>query len=227
MKAVVLLSAGRHPVSGWAMPVGVELQAVALALGLGAEVTGLYAGPDDESVRDALGHGLRRIVRLDVPADQDPLPALHAALLAMAPDLVLAGRRGVGGEESGMLPYRLARALGWPMAADAAGLDEGFTVLQALPRGARRRLVLAGPALITVHDAAPPPLPFVHMARATSEVVVQPGLPGPEWETPETAPYRRRPRVIGPAGAPAAAGVVMLNPAPEDAAAAILAALTN
>ncbi len=143
MRAVVLLSAGLHPVSGQPAPVPVEAQAIRLALGLGAEVSGLHAGAEEVPIRDHLGRGLQEIALLPLPASGDPLDVLTEALHAGAPDLVLAGRRGSGGTDSGLLPYRLARALAWPVVADAAALgrdDDLLAVEQALPRGRRRRV---------------------------------------------------------------------------------------
>jgi electron transfer flavoprotein beta subunit len=70
------------------------------------------------------------------------VPALVAAVMDDPPDFVIAGRRAEGGAGTGMVPYAVAAALGWPIAADAVALrpvrDEGAAALeveQALPRG--------------------------------------------------------------------------------------------
>ena len=243
MKAVVLLSAGLHPVSGQPAPVPVEAQAVRLALALGAEVTGLHAGAEEVAIRDHLGRGLKEIALLPLSAGGDPLPVLAEALHAAAPDLVLAGRRGSGGTDSGLLPYRLARALSWPVVADAAALgrdDDILAVEQALPRGTRRRVRVRLPCVVTVHPAAPPPLPFAFAAARRGRVTRHPGLATPRSlvEDLEERPYRRRPRLLGAAPGGSAAdrlraateaasggGQLLVNPPPEIAAAEILAFL--
>jgi electron transfer flavoprotein beta subunit len=224
MKAIVLLSAGIHPRSGAPMPVPVELQAIALAHRFGCHVTGLHAGPSSAVVADCLGHGLARIIHLRIAADDDPLAALRAEIADQAPDLVLAARRGQGGADSGLLPYRLAKACGMPIAADAVALEAGGVVVQALPRGAKRRLVLRLPAVLTVHDSAPPPLPFVYRQRLAGEIFEKPGIsaPAPAFAY-EDRPYRRRPKLIGDSSAQrSAGGRLMVHPTQEEAAAAIL-----
>ena len=96
MRAGVLLSAGRHPVSGRPAPVPVEAQAVRLALALGADVTGLHAGAEEAPIREHLGRGLQEAVLVPLPADGDPLPALVEAEFPVRPD-----RRGVFGHSMG------------------------------------------------------------------------------------------------------------------------------
>lgn len=249
MKIALLLSAGRHKVSGRPAPVPVELQALRLAVELagssGGTVTGLHAGPDIGPLTDALGHGLGRLVHLRGAEADDPLPALAAALGEGGYDLILAGRTGQGGEDSGLLPYTLARALGRPLLADAAALAPGaepgtLGVEQALARGARRRLLVRLPALVTVHPAAPPPLPFAFAALRRGRVETRDALPAtPAPRTIEERPYRPRPKLIAKAAAGASAqerlkaateaasggGKLLVDPSPEEAAREILAHL--
>lgn len=245
MRIAVLLSAGRHPVSGRPSPVPVELQAVRLARDLGV-AEGLHAGPDAAAIADALGQGLGRIVHLALPADADPLESLAAALARDAPALILAGRAGQGGEDSGLLPYALARRLGLPIVADAAALRAGeapdtLVVEQALARGARRRVTVRLPAVVTVHPAAPAPLAYAFGAARRGIVETRPGLSGSIAPVPgiEEKPYRARPKLIAKAGAGASAaerlkaateaasagGRLLVDPAPEEAAREILAHL--
>lgn len=115
MRIAVLLSAGRHPVSGVVVLPRLEAQAIRIATGLaqacgvrdGLEAPyGLHAGPDAAAIADALGQGLARIEHIALGEDADPVPALAIRLAATAPDLVLAGRRGQGGGESGSFPTR-------------------------------------------------------------------------------------------------------------------------
>nr|GFC72414.1 hypothetical protein [Tanacetum cinerariifolium] len=60
-----------------------------------------------------------------------------------------------------MLPYLLAEKLGWPLVvgmAEVESMSNGTAqVLQALPRGQRRRLKVRLPFLATVDNAAPKP----------------------------------------------------------------------
>lgn len=241
MRITVLLSAGRHPVSGRACPVPVELQAIRLARSLDADMTGLHAGPGVAAVHDALGHGLPRIHHLELPDESDPLDSLATALESDAPDLILAGRCGQGGEDSGLLPYVLARRLGRPIVADAVALHEGkdgkLIVEQALPKGARRRVTVQLPAVVTVHPAAPAPLPFAYGAarRGVVETRVGVGAPAAAREIEERI-YRKRPKLIAKAAAGASAadrlkaateaasggGRLLVDPAPDEAAREII-----
>lgn len=245
MKIAVLLSAGRHPVSGKPAPVPVELQTIRLAASLGAEVTGLHAGPDATPLKDTLGYGLPRLLHYRLDAGDDPMASLAAALREGAYDLVLAGRAGQGGEDGGLLPYALATALNLPIIADATALNEGsqpgtLNLEQALPRGARRRLVIRLPALVTVHPAAPAPAPFAYAAVRRGSVETRPGIASPRAESAlEERTYRPRPKMIAKAAAGASAaerlkaatqsssggGRLLVDPAPEDAAREILAHL--
>lgn len=245
MKITVLLSAGLHPISGRPCPVPVELQAVRLGVDLGGEIVGLHAGPDAAMLRDALGHGLPRLDHIAVPEGSDPTPSLAAKLRDIGPSLILAGRMAQGGEDTGTLPYTLARALGLPIVADAVALYPGpedgtLTVEQALPKGARRRVVVKLPAVVTVHPAAPAPLPFAFAVARRGMIETAPGLNAPLPETAiEQRPYRKRPKLIATSAAGASAadrlraatqtasagGRLMVAPAPEQAAREILAHL--
>lgn len=253
MRIALLLSAGRHRVSGRPAPVPVELQALRLAVDLAqthggqsaGTVTGLHAGPEIGPLTDALGHGLGHLLHLRMPAEADPAAALTAALEAGGYDLILAGRSGQGGEDTGLLPYTLARALGRPILADAAALAPGteigtLNVEQALGRGARRRLVVRLPALVTVHPAAPAPLPFAFAGMRRGQVEMREAAPSaPAPHEVEERPYRPRPKLIAKAAAGASAaerlkaatvaasggGKLLVDPAPEEAAREILAHL--
>ncbi|HEY9211866.1 MAG TPA: electron transfer flavoprotein subunit beta [Ancylobacter sp.] len=249
MKITVLLSAGLHPVSGRPCPVPVELQAVRLAVDLAkdrdGDITGLHAGPNAAILRDALGHGLPRLEHIAVPRGSDPTPSLIAKLRDIGPTLIITGRIGQGGEDTGTLPYMLARALGLPIIADAVALSPGpedgtLTVEQALPKGARRRVVVRLPALVTVHPAAPAPLPFAFAVARRGGIETEPGIAAQQPETTiEQRPYRKRPKLIAShaAGASAAdrlraatetastGGKLLVHPAPEEAAREILSHL--
>lgn len=248
MRIAVLLSAGRHPVSGAAVLPRLEAQAIRLSGGLG-EAVGLHAGPAVAAVAEALGQGLGRVEHIDLPEAADPVPALAARLAAMAPDLVLAGRRGQGGPESGLVPYALAETLDLPLIPDvvavAAGEAAGTLRLdQSLGRGALRRIVVRGPVVATIHPDAPAPLAYAYgQARRGRIDAIEPA-PVAAWNTDivvEERPYRRRPKLVkgAPAGGSAAErlkaatgesgsaakGRLLVAPDPEDAAREILAYL--
>ncbi|WP_288588006.1 electron transfer flavoprotein subunit beta [uncultured Methylobacterium sp.] len=254
MRLAVLLSAGRHPVSGVPVLPRLEAQAIRLAVGLGEvhEVVGLHAGPDVAAVAEGLGQGLARIEHLTVAAEADPVPALAARLAALAPDLTLAGRRGQGGPETGLVPYGLAEALGLPLIPDVIGLAPEaagrLSLDQSLGRGARRRVIVGGPVLATVHPDAPAPLAYAYgrARRGALEPVavsVSPGLATEAGALPaiEERPYRRRPKLVkgAPAGGSAAerlkaatgeagasaGGRLLVQPDPDEAAREILAYL--
>ncbi|MCB8838377.1 electron transfer flavoprotein subunit beta [Aurantimonas sp. VKM B-3413] len=248
MRIVVLLSAGRHRVSGRPSLPGVEAQAIALAAaladageaGTGGErppsamsFSGLHAGPGDEGIADAFGHGLEAIDRLEIAEGADPLPALARHLKEHPAELILAGRRAEGGEDTGLLPYALAEALGLPILSDVtaiAAADEPGALRfdQALPKGAKRRVTLRLPAIVTVHPLAPAPAPFV-FARARRGVVrTLSGLPAPVAASPfAEKPHRARPKLMrsaaaGSGAADEAGDKLHVHPDPQEAARLIL-----
>jgi electron transfer flavoprotein beta subunit len=245
VKIVVLLSAGRHPVSGEPVLPKVEAQAVRLACGLG-EARGLHAGPSVSPANDALGHGLPNLTHAEIPAEAEAIPTLVEALQADPPDLILAGRRGQGGEETGLAPYAVAARLNMVLVSDAVAVEHGeaegmIIVHQALPKGSRRRLVVRLPAVVTVHPDAPAPRAFAYgvARRGVVEARLAPSEL-PSAERLEERPYRRRPKLMrgAPVGGSAAERLaaatgeassggsnVMIEPTPEDAARAILAHL--
>ncbi|WP_336740862.1 electron transfer flavoprotein subunit beta [Aureimonas altamirensis] len=245
MKALVLLSAGHRPTTGNPAPPTAELCAIRLASDLGAETTGLHAGPHADAVRPALGHGLSTIRHLMVPAQADVLPVLADEISRIGPDLVLAGNRATGGGDTGLLPYLLARALGWPILSDAVRLspasDGELVVEQALPKGLRRRLHQRFPLVVTVHPTAPAALPYAFgpARRGHIETVAAtPGFTKTDVDG-EMRPHRPRARIMRGAvsggsaadrlkaatASAAGGGDLMVEPDPETAARAILAHL--
>lgn len=219
---------------------------IRLVEGLG-ETRGLHAGPDATPVRDALGHGLARLDHLRVAGGVDPVEALVADLTRTHPALILAGRRGQGGEETGLVPYLVAQRIGYPLIPDVVALRPGtapqtMEVEQALAKGARRRLVVRLPFVASVHPAAPAPRPFAYAPMRRGRVIAHDGAAG----TPivaseiEARPFKPRPKLMrgAPAGASAAERLmaatgagdsggadVLVDPDPELAARTILAYL--
>lgn len=160
----VLVSVGRHPLTERARRADQDARAVEMALSLqNAQARLIHAGcHDDDSdgaLRGYLGMGFDEITLLEQSSGADVVPSLADALREVKPQLVLTGARAETGESSGLLPYLLAERLGWSIITGLAAvesIEHGVaTVLQALPRGQRRRLRVRLPAIATVASSAP------------------------------------------------------------------------
>lgn len=164
----VLLSIGRHPVSGRARRAATDAQALEMALALRPRrLTAIHAGPaaDADALRAYLGMGLERLTLLVLPEGSDPVEPLVAHLRHLAPSLVLTGRQAEDGEGSGMLPYLVAQGLEAAIVPDVVQIGPSHAspsiagtadLIQALPRGQRRALTVSGRLIATVHPSAPP-----------------------------------------------------------------------
>lgn len=237
----ILVSLGRHPVSGRPRRAARDARAVELGLRLaGPGVRLVHAGRADEpGLRDYLGMGVETLTVLEIGAGDDPVPALVEHLRARPADLLLAGTRAEASDDSGLVPYLVAEGLGLPLVAAAAGLDIGagaVHVHQALPRGQRRAFEAPLPALVTVDDAAPDAraCAFARARRGTVETVAATRVPDSAPAGWTVGPARARPRrlrgsVAGTAEERlraatqmvAGAGRVLRHPDPDEAARAI------
>lgn len=161
LNVMTLVSVGAHPVTGRARRADQDARAVELGLRLaGKELQLLHAGdPQAEALRAYLGMGLAGMTVLQQPPQADVLPVLNRYLRHADIQLVLTGSQAETGEGSGMLPYLLAEQLDWPLVvglAEVESVTEGVAqVLQALPRGQRRRLKVRLPFVASVDNAAP------------------------------------------------------------------------
>lgn len=218
LKLTVLVSVGRHPLTARSRRADQDARALELALSMdGARTTVLHAGRDDADSEIALrgylgmlggvpggtpadGDGVQSVTLLRQDEGADVLPALATALAESAPQLVLCGSQAESGESSGMLPYLLAEWLGWPLLSGVVALEHVragvCTVLQALPRGQRRRLSVRLPAMITVDAAAPAPRPsaFGPARRGCIDPILALTRFDQEQAAWVTAPARKRPK---------------------------------
>lgn len=185
----VLVSAGRHPISG--TPRYCRNDGLALALGLelaeqvAAPIAVLHAGnPANPALEDYLALGAKHINVIRTAPDTDFVPEL-AAQLGHA-DLILTGSRSENGEDSGLMPYLLAAVLDLPIVANALTVTptaDGIEVLQFLPKGKRRRVAVQLPAVVAVHPLAPVELRYAYSRRvsgtieAAHEVVLSASVP--------------------------------------------------
>jgi len=185
----VLVSTREETANGRTVRNRGDAVAVCLALGIaGADAVRLLsAGDMPESVaRDYLALGARSIDLLPCGAADDPVPLLATSVADSA--LVLTGTRRDGGLASGVLPYALADALMRPMIPNVVAVTrtgDTWTVTQALPKGARRRLRLSVPAVLSIHPGAPVTLRHSYRDQLAGEVRRLPpaaaGTPSSDW----------------------------------------------
>ena len=179
ISVAVLVSAGRHPLTG--SPRACRGDCVALALGrslAGEALRVIHAGsPDELSLQDylAVGAGTIEVLRVEPGGDVLPEIAAHAQGI----DVILMGWRTEFGAGSGLLPYALAHRLGRPVIANvldiaienSASNGSQVKLRQFLPKGQRRRIACPLPAVIAVHPAAPVELSYAYARRTSGRIV--------------------------------------------------------
>lgn len=199
VSVAVLVSAGRHPVSGTPRPCRGDAVALALGRALAGDRLGvIHVGdPAEPALQDylALGAGCIEVVAARPGAD---VAATLCGLLADV-DLILTGSQAEQGVGSGLLPYALAHALGRPIVGNVleARIENGGVKLrQYLPKGRRRGIHAPLPAVLAVHPLAPVALSYAYARRMSGRIQNRPtdGLTAeataPTWEV---EPVRRQP----------------------------------
>lgn len=233
----VLVAPRTHPVSGRPIRSRADATAVALAQSLPGQPRLLCAGAMPDTVaRDYLALGVTRLDVLTASTNSD----LVATLLPALKDTrwVITGTRGEAEMGSGVLPYALGAALGRPVIADVLAVEpEGaaWVVTQALPKGARRRLRVSGPAVLAVSAAAPFALRH-SLADAQAGVVTRTAVPALTVpDAAQRAPRNKRrklleavtrqsghARMLGAIESPSTGGAVLQNGTPQSKAQAVL-----
>ncbi|MGH8780371.1 electron transfer flavoprotein subunit beta/FixA family protein [Paraburkholderia sp.] len=207
-KIAVLVSVGRHPVSGVARYSRNDAAALETGLALahqhGALLDVLHAGdPSNPALRDYLALGAVRVEVLPCDERDDATAAL--AKRVQGYDLVLTGTCAEGAFDSGMLPYQIADALGYPLvgaAVDAIVESGHVTVRQFLPKGVRRRVQAPLPAVVAVHPLAPTQPRYAYARlRAGSVDAATAATPATNTEATQwklAAPQRKPVRLAAP-----------------------------
>lgn len=159
-RIAVLLSIGQHPITARPRRADQDARALELALQMdNADVKPLHIGQRNEhneiALRSYLGMGVSQINLIE---HDDILTGLVQGVRDCEASLVLCGSRAETGEGSGLIPYLLAKKLSWPVISGLVSIesiDQGrATLLQALPRGQRRKLSVSLPAVLAVDPAA-------------------------------------------------------------------------
>ncbi|WP_027795188.1 drug:proton antiporter [Paraburkholderia acidipaludis] len=200
-KIAVLVSVGRHPVSGVARYSRNDAAALeigrALAARHGARCDVVHAGDAaNPALTEYLALGAARVEVLACE-DTDDIAAVLAARVS-GYDLVLTGTRAEGAFDSGMLPYRLAHLLGYPLvnaAVEVTAEAERAAVRQFMPKGVRRSVDVALPAVVAVHPLAAATASYAYArlrsgAVETRETAAAPCAEAAQWAL---APATRRP----------------------------------
>ncbi|RFU44072.1 electron transfer flavoprotein subunit beta/FixA family protein [Paraburkholderia sp. DHOC27] len=200
-RIAVLVSVGRHPVSGVARYS--RNDAAALEMGRllasehGARLDVLHAGDAaNPALEEYLALGAERVEVLACSEDNDAVAAL--AVRVRDHDLVLTGTCAEGAFDSGMLPYQLADALGFPLvgaAVEALVAGTNVTVRQFLPKGVRRRVEITWPAVVAVHPLASVTPRYAYARQRAGAIEVSPVSARVDAEAAawRVAPVQRKP----------------------------------
>ena len=162
LNVAVLISIGLHPKSGRSHRADQDARAVEMALNLCTAPRVVHAGNSQEAaLRSYIGMGLTELTVLE-SSEQDAIAATLVAYLRAQPmQLILTGTRAERGQGSGLLPYSIAEQLGWPIVSQVVTVlkveHKRIEVLQALPRGQRRKIAVSLPCILSVDSTAQAP----------------------------------------------------------------------
>lgn len=199
MRVTVAVSLGRHAKSGRAMLSPNDARALAVARSLCDQPRLVHVGEASQqmTLRQYLGLGFDQLDLVESDPGQDICGALVGYLRANPCDVIITGQQALGQEDTGMVPYVLAEALGRPLIDRVLSVAEG-QVTQFLPKGRRRVMPLASPSIISVSDKAP--LTLEYIARHARNGQIQVLSPTTEavpnsylaWERQPMQPGRKR-----------------------------------
>jgi electron transfer flavoprotein beta subunit len=176
-RIAVLVSIGRHPVSGVPRYSRNDAAALSMASQLAQRAAGISidvihaADSDNPALSEYLALGAASVTLIETAVSHDVLPALQAQLQAY--DLVLCGSRAESGAGSGMLPYLLAARLNLPLLAGVIAVTAGKETVvaqQYLPKGRRREVALQLPALLAVHPLASNSLRYAYARLCRGQI---------------------------------------------------------
>ncbi|WP_179402285.1 electron transfer flavoprotein subunit beta/FixA family protein [Burkholderia guangdongensis] len=200
-RIAVLVSVGRHPVSGVPRYSRNDAAALELARGLAeqhhAKLDVIHAGaPGDQALTEYLALGAREVEVLACRDGEDAAAMLAARVEGY--DLVLTGTRAEGAFDTGMLPYRVAAALGYPLvgsAVDVTAAGGRVAVRQFLPKGVRRRVDASLPAVVAVHPLAnaQPQYAYARQRAGTIRPVLVPHAIDRDADAWTVGPIERKP----------------------------------
>lgn len=170
LSVAVLVSSGRHPVSGRARASPGDVAALDIARRLGGNLDVFHCGSgDDPALQDYLAYGAARIAI--VGGRGDPIEALADRLDPF--DVVVTGSRAERGECSGLLPYMLANRLHRSIVGNVldAKVESGEAIVrQFLPKGKRRRIAVGLPTVLAVHPLAPVATRYAHVSKVHGRI---------------------------------------------------------
>ncbi len=205
LEIVAMVSVGRHPASGRPQRAPLDARAVEMGLALsGSSLQLVHAGePDSPALRDYLGMGVPSITVLQQPPDSDAVPPLLRWARTRRPGLVLVGCHADGGEDSGMIPFLLAQALGCAVVTNATKIEvqgEHLEIVQALPRGQRRRINVALPCVVAVGASAPAPRQSAYAVARRGSIRVENNegveTRAEQWKTQDARKRPKRLKVV-------------------------------
>jgi len=195
LRLSLLVSVGRNPVSGAPRACRNDVAALEIARSLPGDLTVLHAGrADNPGLTDYLAHGAGKIEVVPAKAESDIIAALADRLAGS--DLILCGSRAEDGEESGMLPYLVAERLKLPLVGQVLSLSvigDQAEITQFLPKGARRLVRVALPAVICIHPMAPVQPRYAFARKQAGKIVELAPAAGSL-----TSPWRTEPATRAP-----------------------------